>query len=117
MNNFVEMQVNSKSELDALINDSKPVILYFCSETCNVCHSVLPKLISIIEDLPVSFIKVKADIQPEICGQLLVFTVPTILIFYEGKEILRESRFIDFNNIEKMLNRVIETKNNVRSRY
>lgn len=107
MNKFVEMQVNGKSELDELINDGKPIVLYFSSETCNVCHSVLPKLISIIGDLPVLFIKVKADMQPEICGQLLVFTVPTILIFYEGKEILRESRFIDFNNIEKMLDRVI----------
>lgn len=107
MYNFFEMPVNSKSELDELINSIIPLILYFSSETCNVCHSVLPKLIDTIEAFPVSFVKVKADTQPEICGQLLVFTVPTILIFYEGKEILRESRFIDFNKIKKMLDSVL----------
>lgn len=35
-------------------------------------------------------------------GQHLVFTVPTILVFSEGKEILRESRFIDFNKIQRL---------------
>lgn len=108
MSNFVEIQVNNKNELDELIKGSKLVIIYFSSETCNVCHSVLPQLISRIEGFSTSFVKVKADMQPEICGQLLIFTVPTILIFYEGKEILRESRFIDFNRIEKMLKRVLE---------
>lgn len=100
--------MNSKNELDELLNNIKPVVLYFSTETCHVCHSVLPQLIGLIDALPISFVKVKADLQPEICGQLLVFTVPTILVFYEGKEIVRESRFIDFNNIEKMLSRVLE---------
>jgi hypothetical protein len=35
-------------------------------------------------------------------GQQLVFTVPTILVFSEGKEILRESRFIDFEKIKRL---------------
>ena len=108
MHNFVETQAESKSELDELLNNSNSVVIYFSSASCNVCHSVLPQLISLIEGLPISFVKVKADMQPEICGQLLVFTVPTILIFYEGKEIVRESRFIDFNRIKKILGRVLE---------
>ena len=108
MSNFVEMHVNSKSELDELIKGDIPLVLYFSSASCHVCHSVLPQLIRLIEGFPVSFVKVKADEQPEICGQLLVFTVPTILVFYEGKEVLRESRFIDFNHIEKALNQILE---------
>lgn len=39
----------------------------------------------------------------EVSGQFLVFSVPTILIMHEGREILRESRFIDFNKISRIL--------------
>jgi len=35
-------------------------------------------------------------------GQHLVFTVPTIIVFSNEKEILRESRFIDFSKIERL---------------
>lgn len=107
MSIFVEKIINTNLELDELVSGSEPVVVYFSSEPCSVCHSVLPKLISLIDNYAVSFVKIKADTQPEICGQLLVFTVPTILVFYDGKEILRESRFIDFNNIEKMLSRLL----------
>ncbi|MDY0278677.1 MAG: hypothetical protein RBQ97_11405, partial [Acholeplasma sp.] len=37
-------------------------------------------------------------------GQHLVFTVPTIIVFSESKEILRESRFIDFEKIQRLFN-------------
>lgn len=80
-----------------------PIVLYFGTLSCNVCHSVLPKLLEIIKDYPVSLFKIQADENQELAGQLTVFTVPTILIFYKGNEILRESRFIDFKNIEKLL--------------
>jgi len=39
----------------------------------------------------------------EFQGQQLIFTVPTIVIFSGGKEILRESRFIDFEKIDRLL--------------
>jgi hypothetical protein len=35
-------------------------------------------------------------------GQQLVFTVPTILVFSYEKEILRESRFIDFSKLSRL---------------
>ena len=42
------------------------------------------------------------DVQ-EFQGQQLIFTVPTIVFYSELKEILRESRFIDFEKIERLL--------------
>ena len=39
----------------------------------------------------------------EIAGRYAVFTGPTILLFHNGKEILRESRFISLENIERVL--------------
>jgi len=39
----------------------------------------------------------------EISAKYLVFTAPTVLLFHQGKEILRESRFISLDNIERTL--------------
>ncbi len=38
---------------------------------------------------------------PEVSGEFLVFTVPTILVFYDGKEIIRQSRFIQFEKLNE----------------
>ena len=46
--------------------------------------------------------------QKEIAGQNLIFTVPTIVIMNEGKEIFKESRFIDFNKIERTLGLLVD---------
>lgn len=39
----------------------------------------------------------------EIAGRYAVFTGPTVLLFYNGKEILRESRFISLENLERTI--------------
>lgn len=79
-------------------------ILYFTTPTCNVCKSIFPQLESLIEDYPFPILKIDASNLENFAGQHIVFSVPTILIIHEGKEVLRESRFIDFSKIERILN-------------
>jgi hypothetical protein len=45
---------------------------------------------------------------PEIGGQFSVFTIPGILVFLNGKEVVREARFISMEQLETQLNRLIE---------
>lgn len=60
-------------------------------------------LLEIVKDFPVDVFQIDSDQNKEIIGQYLVFAVPTILIFHESKEVLRESRFIDFQRIKRLL--------------
>ena len=85
----------------ALLN---PVhILYFTTSSCNVCKSIFPQLESLMENYDFPVLKIDASKLETLAGQHLVFTVPTILVMHEGKEVLRESRFIDFSKIERIL--------------
>lgn len=95
--------IHSRDQLEQLMEESDPIILYFNAQNCNVCHVVFPKLMNLVDDYPITVAKINVDEQMEIAGQSLVFTVPTILMMYEGREILRESRFVDFANIERTL--------------
>jgi len=94
----------SQSEvLKALQPEQAPVVLYFTTTTCNVCKSIFPRLEELMQAYPQKLYKIDAEQFPELAGQNRVFTVPTILIFAEGKEVLRESRFIDFAKIQRLL--------------
>ncbi len=96
--------IQTFDHLKQFMAKEEQVILYFSSPDCNVCHAVFPKLMTIVNSHPIKVVKIDIDKHVEIAGQLMVFTVPTILMIYEGREVLRESRFIDFHKVERMLN-------------
>lgn len=50
---------------------------------------------------------VDVDEQLLIKGQLLVFAYPTVLVMKNGREALRESKFIDFERVKKTLENII----------
>lgn len=97
--------IQTSEHFKEFITEEKLFILYFSSHDCNVCHAIFPKLMSLVDDvLPIKVAKIDVKELIEISGQFLIFAVPTILIMYEGREILRESRFIDFQRVERTLN-------------
>jgi Thioredoxin domain-containing protein len=96
--------IQSKERLKQFMAQAEPFILYFSSQDCNVCQAIFPKLMNLIDFHSIKVAKININEHVEIAGQLLVFTVPTILIFHERREILRESRFIDFQRVARILN-------------
>jgi thiol-disulfide isomerase/thioredoxin len=93
-------------EIKSIASDNKMTLLYISSESCNVCKVILPRLEHMLEQYNV--IKaVKADIEelPLLSGEYSVFTIPCILVFAEGKEILREARYINIENIKEHIDR------------
>lgn len=74
------------------------------TKTCSVCAPITKKLEEFLIPYPsIPVYQIYLEDVLEFQGQQLIFTVPTIVIFSEGKEILRESRFIDFDKIERLL--------------
>lgn len=98
--------INSYEELQGLINDEKILIVYFGSNSCSVCVSIKPRL----ENLFTKYEKVKSihiDVEKSllIAGQHNIFTIPTVLLFIDGKETLRESRFIGVDSLNDKISR------------
>lgn len=63
------------------------------------------------KDHHIDIVKIDTKENKYIPGQFTVFVVPTVLLIYRGEEILRESRFIDFNRIEKSLYYIEKNEN------
>ena len=96
--------------LMAKIDTEKGVLLYFSSDSCSVCKVLKPKVAELLhEKFPLmQSLYVDTEKSPVISGQFRVFTIPTILIFFEGKEQVRYSRNISMHQLEASLGRPYE---------
>jgi len=93
--------------LQARIDSDKGLLLYFSSESCSVCKVLKPKVAELLrEKYPLmQSLYVDTEKSPVISGQFRVFTIPTILIYFEGKEQVRYSRNISMHQLEASIER------------
>ena len=97
----------SLDNLQEKIAAEKGVLLYFSNDSCSVCKVLRPKVAELIQDqFPLmASLYVDTEKSPVISGQLGVFTIPTILIFFEGREQVRFSRNFSVHQLEDTLSR------------
>ena len=87
------------------MNKKSIILYYFKSKGCLPCQAALPKIKHLLKLY--SFIQLQEiDIheQPELSGQLLVFSTPFIVIIKNNKEIARLSGLLSINVIREKLN-------------
>jgi thioredoxin-like negative regulator of GroEL len=101
--------LNSIDFIKDFIKENKFVMIYFSSDECNVCLNILPKLEEILKKHSnVMSGEVKVQTLPSVASVYNVYTIPTIIIFFEGKEIVRQGRYINFFELEEKIQRFSE---------
>ncbi|MCE7791640.1 thioredoxin family protein [Salipaludibacillus sp. CUR1] len=94
--------VQTISQIKERLSREEIVILLIKSENCSVCDAIENQIKDgAIKDYSVPVIKAKLEDAPEISGEFLTFTSPTILLFINNKEHWRASRFIPFDDLNK----------------
>ena len=94
--------------LQELISKEIGVLVYFSTPTCNVCHALKPKISQEFEkNFPqIKQVFIDSSLTPKIPAHFNIFSVPTILVFLDGKEFARESRNVSVpalvGNIERV---------------
>ena len=99
--------INSIADFEHIKKTEKAFVLYLTDGTCNVGESVTPKLEKLIAE---QFPKLKlyysfTSATPEIAAQLSVFTIPTVLLFIEGKLYIQKSRAFSLEELRKEIDR------------
>ncbi|MCD3232870.1 thioredoxin family protein [Clostridium botulinum D/C] len=90
------------------ISNNSLSLIYVSSklETCSVCHMLLPKIQENLKEYSkLQIATVDASEVEEIAGEFSVFSLPLIIFYVEGKEVLREGRFISMNALKEVVNR------------
>lgn len=81
-------EVNGKEQWqNEVINSQKSVFVDFWAEWCGPCKSISPTVeeLSNEYDSKVDFVKVNVDQNNELALQYNVFSIPTLVIFRNGK--------------------------------
>jgi len=97
----------SLEELQGIIRTEVGVLLYFSGENCNVCHALRPKFREAFDNnFPqLRQIYLDAHENPEISAHYQVFSVPTMLVFMDGREFSREGRAVSLYQLTEKLKR------------
>lgn len=105
-------KIKNINELRNFIVNNKIALLYVSSWECGVCRELLPKIEMMLNKY-LSIVSRHVEISeiPEVAGELSIFTTPVILMFIEGKEIIRESRYVMISDLEDKIDRFITLLN------
>ena len=93
--------------LQEIIRSEMGVLLYFSGENCNVCHALRPKFKELFDtQFPkIRQIYLDAHENPEISAHFQVFSVPTMIVFLDGREFVREGRAVSLHKMAEQLQR------------
>ncbi len=102
----IESPTSIQSFLE-ITKSNKAVCFYLSTPECNTCKVLKPKVIEILKDnFPqIHFCYVDLNEAKEIGGQLSVFSVPTILVYFVGKETIRVSRNVHLDELREQIDR------------
>jgi len=99
--------VQEYTALEQAIQDNDLVFLYVSQPKCSVCHTLLPKVEELMENYP-KIANYYLDTQkvPMAAGQLSVFSIPTVILFVQGKEHFRLVRTFGLQEINDKIDKV-----------
>ena len=94
-------------ELQTTIKTEVGVLLYFSGENCNVCHALRPKFKELFDkEFPLlKQIYLDAHENTEISVHYQVFSIPTMIVFMDGREFAREGRSVSLHQLTEKLKR------------
>jgi thioredoxin-like negative regulator of GroEL len=92
-------------EIQNIIKAEVGVLLYFSGENCSVCHALRPKFKELFDNefSQIKQIYLDAHDNPQISANFQVFAVPTMLVFLDGREFIREGRAVSMYQLQQKL--------------
>lgn len=104
----MQTDIVTLDQFNEFITNNKAATIYLSTPDCNVCKILKPKLIELLDkEFPeIKFGYVNVSDAKDVAAQQNVFSVPTILFCFDGKEYLRKARFINLDELSNELERI-----------
>lgn len=103
----MEKELQRIDETIELIQHEPAVLLYFYNDHCAPCLSLRPKVIDLIrakyKNIKLRFIN--SEKHPEFSSEFGVYENPVLILFFDGKESYRGSKYISVAELENKIKR------------
>lgn len=96
--------LSTLDQVQALIRQNRLAVLYISAPKCGVCTVMKPKIHAVIDEFDgVASGAVGIETVPQMASSYHILTAPALLVFADGKEVWRGTRFIDVADFENTL--------------
>ena len=100
-------EYESIEEVEQLVARLPAVLLYFYSNNCAFCLSLRPKVVELVCDrfpkIRIGF--VNAEKHRDIAAAHHAFSFPTLILYFEGKEHYRGSKYVAIPQLADTINK------------
>lgn len=89
-----------------IINQNVPVLVDFKADWCQPCKMMTPILKQVKQNFhdQIKIIKIDIDKNPAIAQKFGIRSVPTLVLFKNGKEVWKQSGVLQSNQINSIIN-------------
>ncbi|WP_300410943.1 thioredoxin family protein [Lagierella sp.] len=78
-------------------------LLFIKGAHCALCDAMLEKTLKELDPYTIDMTIIELQDHPQIRGQYLIFSFPTMILLEDGKEIARESGYFDLSTIKRII--------------
>lgn len=102
----MELKLNSENFESEVLNANETVLVDFYADWCGPCKMMAPVIEELAEELQgkAKVGKINVDESTDTATQYDIMSIPTIIIFKNGKEV---KRFIGVRDKQELLNEVV----------
>lgn len=87
-----------------VLQADKPVLADFWAAWCGPCQMIGPLLEELSEEMPeIQLAKINIDEEPELAGRYQVESIPTLILFENGREVRRQTGAIPKTEIRQFI--------------
>ncbi len=99
------LKVEDKNFKEKVLEADKPVLCDFWAEWCGPCKQISPILSELAEDYKEKILiaKVNIDENPEVPSNYGIMSIPTLILFKDGKSVSSQIGLVEKNSLSKWL--------------
>lgn len=93
--------IHYESDFDKLIE--KEAVVDFYATWCGPCKMFGPVFEEVATNIDINFVKIDVDKNSDIAREYGVMTIPTVILFKDGKEVKRNIGFMSNDELTEFL--------------